>query len=127
MKVTPMKTPSEEKETRAKRIPRIALRPQTEKVIENWKAQLQQLFPTFDPSFSDLLSWVVERLPVLSKKDIHEIKARFFDDVKELESLLLRLRKARVGGDEKAVSELLSSISIRRRSVEIQPSQLTEI
>ena len=127
MKVTPMKTPSEEKETPTKRIPRIALRLQTEKVIENWKGQLQQLFPTFDPSFSDFVSWAIERLPVLSKKDIREIKARFFDDVKELESLLLRLRKARVGGDEKAVSELLSSVSIRRKSVEIKPAQPTEI
>ena len=125
--MTLMKLENKEKETRVKRIPRIALRPETEKVLADWKVQLHQLYPTFDPSFSDLLSWVIERLPVLSKKDIQEIKARFFDDVKELESLLLRLRKARVGGDETAVSELLSTITIRRKSIDNQPTQLTEI
>ncbi len=124
--MTLMNPENEKKETRAKRIPRIALRPQTEKIIEDWKGQLQQLFPTFDPSFSDLISWGVERSPVLSKKEIQEIKARFYDDVKELESLLLRLRKARVGGDAVAVSELLSTITIRRKSIETQPIQLTE-
>ena len=122
-----MKPPSEEKEIGVKHIPRIALRPETEKILADWKVQLHQLYPTFDPSSSDLVSWVIERLPVLSKKDIHEIKARFFDDVKELESLLLRLRKARVGGDETAVSELLSTITIRRKSVEPQGTQIIEI
>lgn len=122
-----MKTSSEEKESGAKRIPRIALRLQTEKVLGDWKAQLQQLFPTFDPSLPDLISWAVERSPVLSKKEIHEIKGRFFDDVRELESLLLRLRKARVVGDETAVSELLSTITIRRKSIDNQPAQPTEI
>lgn len=122
-----MKTPSEEKEIGVKRIPRIALRPETETVLTDWKMQLHQLYPTFDPSSSDLVSWAIERLPTLAKKDIHEIKARFFDDVKELESLLLRLRKARVGGDEIAVSELLSTITIRRKSIDNQPPQPTEI
>jgi hypothetical protein len=121
-----MNPENEEKETRVKRIPRIALRPQTEKILEDWQEQLQQLFPAFDPSLSDLISWGVERSPVLSKKEIQEIKARFYDDVKELESLLLRLRKARVGGDVVAVSELLSTITIRRKSIETQPTQLTE-
>lgn len=121
-----MKTENEEKE-RVKRVPRIALRPETEKILRDWKAQLQQLFPTFDPSSVDLISWAVERSPALSKKEIHEIKARFFDDVTELESLLLRLRKASREGDEKAVSELLSTITIRRKSIESQPTQPTEI
>ena len=122
-----MKMESEEKEPGARRIPRIALRPETEKILGDWKAQLQQLFPTFDPSTSDLISWAVERSPTLSKKETQEIKARFFDDVKELESLLLRLRKASKEGDERAVSELLSTISIRRKSIESQPTQPTEI
>jgi len=121
-----MKTPSEEKDSEVKRIPRIALRPETENILADWKVQLQQLYPTFDPSSSDLVSWAIERLPVLAKKDIHEIKARFFDDVKELESLLLRLRKARVGGDETAVFELLSTITIRRKSIDNQTTQLAE-
>lgn len=121
-----MKTENDEKKG-AKRVPRIALRPETERVLLDWRIQLQQLYPTFDASFTDLISWIVERLPILSKKDIHELKSRFFDDVRELESLLLRLRKARVAGDENGVSELLSTITIRRKSIESQPTQPTEI
>lgn len=117
---------SEEKEPSSKRIIRVALRPDTEKILMSWKAQLHLLYPTFDPSLTDLISWIVERLPALSKREIHEVKARFFDDVKELETLLYNLRKARVNGDESAVAELLSNISIRRKSIENHTSQPIE-
>ena len=78
------------------------------------------------PSASAKVSWAIERSPQLSKKEIQDIKARYFDDVKELESLLLRLRKAKADGDETEVGELLSSITIRRKFTMSDTAQMPE-
>ena len=115
---------TENEKKQASRILRIALRTKTEKVLRDWKVQLQQQFPAFEPSWSDLIAWGVERSPTLSRKQVQEIKVRLFDEVKELESLLSRVRIPRVDGDDKAVSDILSGISIRRKSSNVQATSV---
>ena len=117
---------SENEEKKPKHVFRIALRGQSEEILENWKAQLQQVFPAFEPSTPDLVSWAIERSPQITKKEIQEIKARFFDDVKELESLLLRVKKAKAEGNETEVGELLSNITIRRKNSATETTQIPE-
>ena len=102
------------KETR--RVTRVALRPATEKVIECWRETLKRALPGFSPSLSDLVAWTVERTPVLSKKDLQEIRRLFFDEVKELELLLSQLKAAKSAGDEQSVASLIANISIQRKA-----------
>jgi hypothetical protein len=110
----------------AKRIFRVVLRDLSETTLGNWRTQLQQTYPQFEPSFSELVAWAIERQPVLSKKELHEIKARFFDEVKEIESLLVLLRRAKASGDETAIQQILSNGPTRRKTPAAKPPQVTE-
>lgn len=107
-----------EKETpkEVRRVTRVALRPTTEKVMDCWRETLKSAFPNFSPSLSDLVAWSVERTPVLSKKDLQEIRSLFFDEVKELELLLSQLKAAKSTGDEQSVANLIATISIQRKT-----------
>lgn len=100
------------KETR--RVIRVALRPTTEKVLDHWRSDLKAAFPTFSPSSSDLVEWAVEKVPALSKKHIQEIRSLFFDEVKELESLLSQIKKVKASGDQESLQTLLREIKGRK-------------
>ena len=106
---------SEEKAVKeARRVTRVALRPTTEKVLDQWRLDLKAAFPTFSPSSSDLVAWAVEKVPALSKKHIQEIRSLFFDEVKELESLLTQLKKVKASGDEGNLQAWLREIKGRK-------------
>lgn len=100
----------------AKRVTRVALRSDTEVILEGWRNHLKGVFPSFSPSYADLVTWAVERSATLTSRNIQEIRRRFCDEVKELECLVARLKKAKVSGDENVVRELLSTVSKRKTS-----------
>lgn len=98
----------------AERIPRVALRPETETIIEGWREHLQAVCPSFTATNTDLVTWAVERASNLSNKDIQQIRHRFFDEVKELEDLVGKLKSARASGDEQTVSLLMKRVSLSK-------------
>jgi hypothetical protein len=60
------------------------------------------------------VEWAIEKTPLLSKKEMAEIKNRFFDDVKELENLVRQLKEAKAGGNQQSITDLLARISFKR-------------
>lgn len=105
---------SEELSKTSKAAARIVLSDQVLGVVANWKSQIAELHPEFHPSDRELVCWAVERIAVLSGKNIEEIKEKYFNKVNELEGILKQLKMAQKSGDENAVNAFLGRISLNR-------------
>lgn len=107
-------------------IARVTVRAQTESTLESWRVQIQEVHPNFSPSDRELVEWAIERTPTLSKREILELRERFFDEVKELEKIVLKLRKAQAEGSDEVVKDLLATLPAPRKAPRPKLTQSAE-
>ena len=91
--------------------------------IQNWRKQLCEEFPGIKVSESDLANWAVESIgEEVSKRQLDDIKNKYFDEVKQLEWLLTQARAARANQDQELLSKLVGSLK-RPAKREKSPSE----
>ena len=73
---------------------RVVLTPAASDILRNWKDQLQNQFPGFHVSERNLVEWSLSESAMLTRHQLHDLRGRFFDEVKHLEEVIHQLQLA---------------------------------
>jgi hypothetical protein len=102
-----MKTETAKKNNKS----RIALSESGTNSVHSWRQQLCNEFAGIKISESDLVNWAVQSIgDELSKRHLDDIKNKYFDEVQQLEWLLIQARAARDNHDQETLSKLVGSL-----------------
>ena len=86
---------------------RVILTPPASEILRNWKEQLAAAFPGFEISERNLVEWSLSQAPTLTRSQLHDLRGRFFDEVKHLEAVIAQLQTA---SSEEERSEIRRSL-----------------
>ncbi len=86
---------------------RVVLTPAASDILRNWKEQLANLFPGFEVSERNLIEWSLSESAMLTRHQLHDLRSRFFDEVKHLEAVIHQLQLA---ASEEERSEIRRSL-----------------
>lgn len=86
---------------------RVVLTPAASDILRNWKEQLGNQFPGFEVSERNLIEWSLSESAMLTRHQLHDLRSRFFDEVRHLEAVIHQLQLA---ASEEERSEIRRSL-----------------